>query len=821
MKHLKITKNLHLLAALMVACNISMTGQTIQNDVFWKDTDDNPIYSQGGGVLKVDSTYYWYGVRYSGADDYYNNPGAGKNSGSQFNTMTCYSSTDLANWKFEGDVLTTADGLGGWVGRAGCAYNDSTGKYVLIAQNYPGLMFATSDTPTGPFTVAASQSTIDNVVNNMTGDQSVFTDDDGQAYLAYCNVDGRSHQYISRLRPSDYLYVEPAVEIYNGSGREGNVMFKHDSTYYFISSDLHGWNTSQTYCVTATNIMGPYSDEFVIEGTQDDYSHVTQSGLAVTVNGTSGSFVIFGGDRWADFAGNGVGYNQWCPITFDGDKPIFHSLSQWNINAAEGTWSVGSGNNYVLNPNIEADRVSVENNLTGWTNSGSATGNTIGSHEPGRWALSQSDTLPYKDTVYQNISLPNDTFRLTAWVKSSGGQNTAIIYAKNFGGSEMDYSINSSIGNWTLISIPDIIVTNGSIQVGVYSDANGGNWVNVDDFNLVLASEPFCEPTMIDPNVQINGGEWIDTTTVEVSVGDTITISPQAPSGSSWIWNGPSGFTANTREITISNIQNYQGGDYVVAYANDCGTNSYTTFNVVVASQGATSLTIQENELGFCGLDGTIDNNNPGYSGDGFANTPNESGTGVNYKISFFEDGTYPIIFRYANGGGSNRPGKLLINGLTAIQTINFPATGTWTNWATASASISVNAGTYDIRLEATGNDGLGNIDYMEIEGTALAGDSCNAITTPINISSIPKRETDLNITCYPVPVKDELNLIFSKDLTESVNVMLFNTIGEMQYCESLNKGQYHTINMKGFPHGLYLIRITGQNINFTKQIIK
>ncbi|MBN2610420.1 MAG: hypothetical protein JXB00_02590, partial [Bacteroidales bacterium] len=92
MKHLRTIKTYLLLAVLMVAYHLNTIGQVIQNDVFWHDTDGNPIYTQGGGVLKVDSTYYWYGVRYNGADDYYENPGAGKNSDYQFNTMTCYSS---------------------------------------------------------------------------------------------------------------------------------------------------------------------------------------------------------------------------------------------------------------------------------------------------------------------------------------------------------------------------------------------------------------------------------------------------------------------------------------------------------------------------------------------------------------------------------------------------------------------------------------------------------------------------------------------------------------------------------------------------------
>ena len=45
-------------------------GALIRNDVFWKDSAGSLIYSQGGGVLQVGSTYYWYGVRYAGAATY-------------------------------------------------------------------------------------------------------------------------------------------------------------------------------------------------------------------------------------------------------------------------------------------------------------------------------------------------------------------------------------------------------------------------------------------------------------------------------------------------------------------------------------------------------------------------------------------------------------------------------------------------------------------------------------------------------------------------------------------------------------------------------
>ncbi|CAG7657922.1 hypothetical protein SBRY_90085 [Actinacidiphila bryophytorum] len=49
----------------------------------------------------------------------------------------------------------------------------------------------------------------------------------------------------------------------------------------------------------------------------------------------------------------------------------------------------------------------------------------------------------------------------------------------------MDASVSQAIGSWKQVSVPGITVTNGTIQVGESSNANAGNWVNVDDFTLV------------------------------------------------------------------------------------------------------------------------------------------------------------------------------------------------------------------------------------------------------------------------------------------------------------------------------------------------
>ena len=183
-------------------------GALIHNDVFWKDTSGTPIYSQGGGVFNFNGTYYWYGVKYNGAVSYAAN--TKKNSDTSFAAITCYSSTDLVTWKHENDVLTTAS-LGAnvdsatWIGRMGVVYNANTKKYVLISQYQggpagTGELFATSDTPTGTFAFDHIQAAVTNVANTTTGDQTIFTDDDGKSYLI-CSSSQRAQQPLRRADP--------------------------------------------------------------------------------------------------------------------------------------------------------------------------------------------------------------------------------------------------------------------------------------------------------------------------------------------------------------------------------------------------------------------------------------------------------------------------------------------------------------------------------------------------------------------------------------------------------------------------------------------
>ena len=495
---------------------VQSSDNTITNDTFYKDTDGNYIYSQGGGIFKFGDKYYWYGVKYKEAPIYAEHPENGIAGNAQFEAFTCYSSTDLVNWTFEGYPMTReTKGMeeAGWVGRMGVAYNENTKKYVLVSQYAPGMMFATSDTPEGPYKFEHIVSDVDYFVNGTTGDQTVFQDDDGKAYVICSSTSGREYMYVAPLRESDFLDIdaENVKEIYhdaegkyideNGEiavkdkkGIEGNCMFKYNGNYYFTGSDLYGWNSSGVYVLQSDDILGEYNSDtglpYIMNGTADNYAHNSQAGFYVTVHGSEQDLVIYCGDRWSDFAGNGIGYNQWIPITMDENNiPHFNNLHQWKLDIEKGTWEIGEGNNYISNPEFEADRIKVSV-PTGWevydNIDGEANSNLSGKQSMGNFIWQQTAKEDYTACLKQNIeNLPDGTYTLKAWVKSSGGQNICKLYAKS-GDNEENCSLKAPVDEWTEVVVSNNIdVKDGKCEIGLYSDAPANTWVQIDNLSLV------------------------------------------------------------------------------------------------------------------------------------------------------------------------------------------------------------------------------------------------------------------------------------------------------------------------------------------------
>lgn len=503
---------------------------TIQNDTFWDTSDGQPIYSHGGGIFKFkdpatgNDKYYWYGVRYKGSIEYRANPAITAEH-AVFDGVTCYSSENLTDWTYEGDVLTPDEiarhERPTWVGRLGVAYIPEKQEYSLIVQCGSGVLFTASDKPNGNFRWSWKKDMTSLIGTSNTGDQTVFTDEDtGRSYLIYSYGRGRNKIYISEIGVrNDTTDLLDCTRVFKGESREGNCMFKYKGRYYMCASNIYGWDGSHAYYLTADSIKGPYSptdNMQIMNGCEKDYAHISQTGFFYTVRGTKEETVIYCGDRWACFAGNGIGYNQWVPLSFDSyGKPVFNSLSSWSLNATTGEWKINRDNNYVLNGSFEADRRSIPNPvkprqefLLGWDteiiegrkvsveDSLSPRLNYFNTQSDRRFVTGEkslciSDMEPFTRRVSQKITstkyvpLPNGKYTLSAKACKTGSFKSLTMYATS-NGQTVRYKIRTKSGIWENIKIQDINVSGGEIEIGFEAEGQAGAQCLIDDVVLTM-----------------------------------------------------------------------------------------------------------------------------------------------------------------------------------------------------------------------------------------------------------------------------------------------------------------------------------------------
>lgn len=96
-----------------------------------------------------------------------------------------------------------------------------------------------------------------------------------------------------------------------------------------------------------------------------------------------------------------------------------------------------------------------------------------------------NETAAYTVTTKQNVeNIPNGTYTLTAWIKSSGGQSQAMMRVLNHGGLEMTYNIPAS-ASWLKVTIDNITVTSNEALIAFTSIAQSDQWIKVDDVVFV------------------------------------------------------------------------------------------------------------------------------------------------------------------------------------------------------------------------------------------------------------------------------------------------------------------------------------------------
>ena len=304
----------------------------------WKDTEGKPVNAHGGGLLYYNGTYYWYGEYKKGETWRVDYVTSWEDFRVHAGGVSCYSSKDLLNWKFESVALkpNTKDSTHDLhtskvIERPKVIYNKKTGKFVMWMHldsedySYARAGVAVSDKPTGPFRFIGSE----RPNGAMARDMTVFQDDDGKAYHFFSS-ENNAVMHVCLLS-DDYLsHTKTEKRILIDQSREAPAVFKYNKKYYLLSSGCTGWVPNAASYAVADSPLGDWVQyDNPCTGKDADSTFHAQSTYVIPVQGKKDAF-IFLADRWNK---NNLEDSRyiWLPMVMKNDEPEIEWQDSWNF----------------------------------------------------------------------------------------------------------------------------------------------------------------------------------------------------------------------------------------------------------------------------------------------------------------------------------------------------------------------------------------------------------------------------------------------------------------------------------------------------------
>jgi hypothetical protein len=296
----------------------------------WHDVNGRPINAHAGGILFENGRYYWHGQHMTAL------PTGAKYPPSAGNLtevgVSCYSSTDLFNWRDEGVSLAVSEDpahdlyKGLRLERPKVLRCPATGRYVMWfhyvrsgkthAESYEAAV-CVADRITGPFRLVKVFRADG---NQMVRDCTLYQDDDGKAYFFYASEENMT-MHVTQLS-DDYLDAGVRWErILIGEQREAPALFKHQGRHYLITSGCTGWSHNSAAYAVADHPLGPWKTiGNPCVGPDARTTYESQSTFVLPVQGRANAF-IFMADRW-NYANMADSRHLWLPITLKPDATI-------------------------------------------------------------------------------------------------------------------------------------------------------------------------------------------------------------------------------------------------------------------------------------------------------------------------------------------------------------------------------------------------------------------------------------------------------------------------------------------------------------------
>ena len=348
--------------------------KTIRSGELWRDESGRHINAHGGGILKYNDTYYWFGEH---KDD--------RTSDAMVGVM-CYASKDLVNWRNCGVALSVTEPAAVQGNRQGARrrgattdsdiergcilerpkviYNKVTKKFCmwfhleLKGQGYNAARYgvAVADRPEGPYKYLYSSRANagtwpitsanqmppssepqgeafdeylkrDFGTGQMARDMTLYIDDDGKAYHIFSSEENFT-LHIAELT-GDYLHhTGRYARMAPGGQNEAPAIFKHDGTYWMITSGCTGWAPNEARMFSAPSIWGPWKQH--PNPCRGPLAEKTFNGQSTFVLTLDDGRHIFMADIWRPDHPRDARY-IWLPIEFENGAPVVRWQDEWSL----------------------------------------------------------------------------------------------------------------------------------------------------------------------------------------------------------------------------------------------------------------------------------------------------------------------------------------------------------------------------------------------------------------------------------------------------------------------------------------------------------
>lgn len=210
-----------------------------------------------------------------------------------------------------------------------------------------------------------------------------------------------------------------------------------------------------------------------------------------------------------------------------------------------------------------------------------------------------------------------------------------------------------------------------------------------------------------------------------------------------------------------------------------------------------------------CSANGTIDNNHTGFIGDGFLNLSNSIGSSVFVSVNSSESGEYSFYLRFSNGTADNRSVSVKVNGITQIESLDMPGTGSWTTWDIIPLTLKLLKGNNHVTLTSLTENGAANLDILGFTSEKLGKGICDSLPTGTLLHS--KRQIKQKVRIF----NDKLIL---SGFDKNCEIRIMNLHGQVIF-KAKSPSQVQSLSMLG--NGAYVVEIyqTGVLIQKLKTI--